>query len=91
MLDADEELLPEGCGELAACLEQEGAMAFALLRQDLSDLASLDQYAEMWQVRLLRAIGPSYGLPAECIIILSRRSRKSPRSWVWKFGDRRSG
>ena len=54
MLDCDEELLPESRDELKQCLNSEQALAFAVIRQDLVDETRLDQFSEMWQVRLYR-------------------------------------
>jgi hypothetical protein len=54
MLDCDEELLPESRAELARCLDEESAWAFAVIRQDLVEVERPDHFSEMWQVRLYR-------------------------------------
>ncbi len=53
-LDADEELLPESRRPLEQALEDNRALAFYVLRQDLEDSRNLNRYTEMWQLRLFR-------------------------------------
>ncbi len=54
MLDCDEELLTESRDELARCMEDDAALAYAVIRQDLVEEQRLDHFTEMWQVRLYR-------------------------------------
>jgi len=54
LLDADEELLPESHQELRSAIDQQEALAFNLIRQDLSDADDPDRYTEMFQLRLFR-------------------------------------
>lgn len=54
MLDADEELLPESRDELRRLLDDERALAYGVIRQDLTDANRPDRYTEMWQLRLVR-------------------------------------
>jgi glycosyltransferase involved in cell wall biosynthesis len=56
MLDADEELLPESHDELRRAIAEPRAMAYHVLRQDLSDETRTDLFTEMWQMRLFRKL-----------------------------------
>jgi hypothetical protein len=54
ILDADEEVVPQSHAEIRQCMTVEDALAFFVLRRDLTDASRLDSGTEMWHLRLYR-------------------------------------
>lgn len=53
-LDADEELLASSIEELRTCLQSPDMLGYYVTRRDLLRADQLDQYTNMWQLRLFR-------------------------------------